>query len=115
MPDTFASWFMAMTLYMYLALNRIQQEGESLRDLKQTLHLLFWDDVEMRLSMSGIKSSASIRGYQRLLYSKYLGQFLAFDEGVLEGDMALAGCFWRCVFYPNTSLSLCVFRFSPGQ
>ena len=57
---------------------------------------MFFGDVEARMKNSyGVKKSGQVDKYARDTLHRYHGAILAYDEGLLRGDAALASAIWR--------------------
>lgn len=87
-------------LHMYLVFARLRKlEAEAARSWQKQLTDHFFFDAEDRMELSHGLSSRGLRHrYLKDLFVQWRGVLVAYDEGVVKGDTALAAAVWRNVF-----------------
>lgn len=56
MPDTFQSWFLINHLHVWMCLVRLKPEGKDGRYTYRRMVQIFWEDVEERMKVMGVKT-----------------------------------------------------------
>ncbi|KAK7754226.1 Serine carboxypeptidase 3 [Diatrype stigma] len=100
LPPTFSTWSQVTMLHMYLVYARLRKlEAEAARSWQKQLTDHFFFDAEDRMELSHGLSSRGLRHrYLKDLFVQWRGVLVAYDEGVVRGDPALAAAVWRNVF-----------------
>ena len=61
LPDTFQSWFLVTQLHVWMCLVRFKSEGRDGAALYKRLVTLFWNDVEHRMKLSGVRTCSMLQ------------------------------------------------------
>ncbi|KAJ2462984.1 Ubiquinol cytochrome-c reductase assembly protein Cbp3, partial [Coemansia sp. RSA 2320] len=94
MPDTFQTWFSTTSLYVWMAMVRIRADPNA-KHYNQGLVDCFFQDTELKMRSSGIKSSRIVNDTLKDLVSSFKGTVMSLDEGFARSDAVLAAAVWR--------------------
>ncbi len=87
-------------LHMYLVFARLRNlEAEAARLWQKQLVDHFFFDAEDKMALNhGLASRGLRHAYLKDLFVQWRGVIVAYDEGIVKGDAALAAAIWRNVF-----------------
>ena len=87
-------------LHLYLLVARLRALDRPIqrRIQKQLLDGFFWDAEERIKRTHNITKTMTRQAYLQDLYEQWRGLLFSYDQGVIDGDAALAAAIWRNVF-----------------
>eukprot|EP01132_Coremiostelium_polycephalum_P007893 gene7893-9712_t len=103
LPITVRSWFAVTCLHVWMVLVRFRKDGKLSNQLTSDLYDRFWDDLEKRIILGGIKPRHASK-YLKLFYTNYLGSVVSYDEGLFD-DTIMANAIWRNLYGMNENVS----------
>lgn len=98
MPDTFFSWFLVTELHVWMLSVRLMEEGPLGRSLRNFVVEALWVDCDGRAKLVGDMSSSARTTMVNDMAEEFQVALFVYDEGLLGGDMDLAGALWRRFF-----------------
>jgi len=98
MPDTFFSWFLVTELHVWMLSVRLMEEGPLGRSLRNFVVEALWQDCDARAKLVGDMSSSARTTMINDMAEEFQVALFVYDEGLLGGDMDLAGALWRRFF-----------------
>ena len=111
MPESFETWFQITNLHVWILACRFRALQPPLgKAYIQHLLNVFFEDIEARMRLYGVKYGTVVARFSRDLLHKYHGTALSYEEGLIKGDTAMAAALWRnllnCSPLIPTSLNL---------
>ncbi|KAJ2803773.1 Serine carboxypeptidase 3 [Coemansia guatemalensis] len=94
LPESFQTWFSTTSFYVWMAMVRVRADPNA-KHYNQGIVDSFFQDAELRIRASGIKSGRIVNDTLKDLVSSFKGTVMSLDEGFARSDAALAAAVWR--------------------
>ncbi|ESO84119.1 hypothetical protein LOTGIDRAFT_108143 [Lottia gigantea] len=99
LPDTLNSYFILVTLHIWLCTVRLANQGSEGEIVRNSMVEIMWSDIEEKgKNLVQSKASTSVRQALEKYNNTLLYMFLSLDEGLLSDDKTLAGAVWRTIY-----------------
>eukprot|EP01103_Thecamoeba_quadrilineata_P009769 TRINITY_DN1977_c0_g2_i1.p1 TRINITY_DN1977_c0_g2~~TRINITY_DN1977_c0_g2_i1.p1 ORF type:complete len:231 (+),score=24.47 TRINITY_DN1977_c0_g2_i1:32-724(+) len=96
-------WTAISTLHIWMLNVRLRKEGKKGSEITQSILDQLFREIELRLIANGITSGLMLAKITKQVFPHYHGSIVAYDDGMLNGDVHLANAIFRNLFYRSTS------------
>jgi len=104
LEPNFMNWLCLIHLHVWMLIVRTRNEGYSGVRYQRRLFHSYWTDIEKRVIGHGVTQTILLGKELKRILRIYHACVVAYDDGLIHGDMVFSDALWRDFFCGNTSI-----------